>query len=460
MKTKSIDLFLKQRRMDLIFKYLFVAKPSDFTRQAYLENIRAFNGFCEDCPSDGNPKTSPDDFINGYETLIQTLKSEGFNNDCGSVPIGKNGEILDGAHRLSVCAFLDLDIDAVNTDSSLSYWDYSYFRAKGMRNDMMDYGALEYVKLNPNAYIVNLQPVTKTEKDNFVVDILEKYGFVYYKKDCWVSFNGLVNLKKIYYGSSWEKATWIGTSDNGFSGAKDHAACSMGKNPMRVFVFVCDSIENVKKAKEEIRELYGIGNHSVHINDTHEEAVCLAENYFNENTLFQLNTRPYQFHDDVFEKHIGYLKTECAKNHISIDNICGAGSTPLNVFHIRRSRDLDYLTIDKGCLPENEVISSHNKYQDFYPHPIQDIITNPAYHMYYDGMKFISLEVHYAMKRKRHEVPKDVLDCKKAKTVMVYKRMMDKICQSRVCRKGLSKKQHKMVMLLYKYIGASVLCER
>jgi hypothetical protein len=451
MKTKAIDLFLRQRRFDLIFKYLYIAKPSEFAKKAYLENIRAFNNFHEDCPSDGIPKTSSVDFISGYEALIKRIKEDGFNKDFGSIPIGLNGEIWDGAHRLSACAFLNIDIDVVHTNISNSYWDYGYFQTKGMRSDIMDYGALEYVKLNPNAYIVNLQPVTKANYDKSVVDILEKYGFIYYQKDCWISFNGLVNLKKICYGSSWEKAAWIGSYNSGFRGAKDHADSSMGKNPMRVFVFVCNDLNNVKKAKEEIRALYGIGNYSVHINDTHAEAICLAENYFNENTLFQLNTRPYKYYDSVFESNIDYLKAECLKNDVDTDNICGAGSTPLNVFQIRHSQDLDYLTIDKGCLPENEIISSHNKHQNLYPYPIQDIVTDPAYHMYYNGIKFISLEILYAMKKRSPRELKNILDYRKANTILTYRKLLNIIRQSRICRGGRTRKQSQIVLLLYKY---------
>lgn len=449
MQINSLDLFLTQRRFDLIFKFLYAKDPSNYVKDAYLESISAFNGFSEES-TNGILKSNPSDFLTIFDTLINEIKEHGFDSRLGLLPIGTNGDIIDGAHRLAICAAYRINV-VTETSHLNALWDYHFFRDNGLRSDIMDFGALEYVKINPNAYIVNLQPVTNSNKDNKVVEILEKYGFVYYEKKCWVTFNGLVNLKKICYGSSWEKASWIGSVSDGFYGAKDHASHSMGKNPMRVFIFVCPNINNVKKAKEEIRALYGIGNYSVHINDTHEEAICLAENYFNSNTLFQLNTRPYQFHDKIFENHIEYLKLECQKNDVSTDRICGAGSTPLNVFHIRHSQDLDYITIDEKRLPENEIISSHNRYQENYPYSIQEIVTNPIFHMYYNGIKFISLDVLYEMKNKRHEIPKDILDCRKLKHIIFYKKIFNKRVQSKICKHGRTKIQGKLVALLYKY---------
>ena len=114
-------------------------------------------------------------------------------------------------------------------------------------------------------------------KDNEVVKILEKYGFVYYKKEINLTFDGYVNLKKLSYGSFWDRESWIGNVENKFAGAQAHAKQSMGNNPLRAFVFVCDDLQKVIKSKAEIRDLFNLGNYSVHINDTREEAIWLAE---------------------------------------------------------------------------------------------------------------------------------------------------------------------------------------
>ena len=77
-------LFLKQRRFDLIFKYLYVVKPNNaFVRAAYLENIRAFNGYFELEPSDGIAKDTPEKFISSFDTLIKSMRENGFHTTQG-----------------------------------------------------------------------------------------------------------------------------------------------------------------------------------------------------------------------------------------------------------------------------------------------------------------------------------------------------------------------------------------
>ncbi|TLD82030.1 hypothetical protein LS68_003235 [Helicobacter sp. MIT 05-5293] len=412
---KALDLFLRQKRFDLIFKYLYVKYPhNNFIKQAYLENIRAFNDFYEDDPSYKCPKESPQDFLNSFDKLILSIKDNNFIATNNQIPIGKNNEISDGAHRLAICAFLDLNIETKEDDSDELY-DFIFFRKNNMSKDIMDYGALEYVKLHPHAYIVNLHSITDRDKDEEVYRLLETYGFVFYQKDVQLSFNGYVNLKKISYGSFWNQESWIGDTHNKFAGAQEHARLSMGQNPMRVYIFVCDEFEKVVKAKQEIRNLFGIGNYSVHINDTKEEAIALAQIYFNQNSLDMINYRSFKYESSKIDSLIQRLMSLAKEKTINIDNICGSGSTPLNVYGLRESSDLDFLCCDENNDNFNiqeEDLSNHDSELIYYPYPKDEIINNPKFHFYYKGMKFISLDILYQMKKKRNEKPKDIKDCK------------------------------------------------
>lgn len=446
-KNDAMRLFLRQRRFDLIFKYLYVKDSNDFNKKAYIESIRAFNGFQEES-SNGVIKKSSSDFVEVFDSLIKEIKKEGYVASLGGVKVNSTGKVIDGAHRLSICASLGKNVVLEDTDLDAN-WDYNFFRSKNMKEEIMDYGALEFTKINPQAYVVNLMPVSNPSNDEKVIKILEKYGFVYYKKDVWITYNGLVNLKKISYGNFWERASWVGTSQNYYSGAQNHARLSMGKYPLRVVVFVCDSLEKVIEAKKEIRDLYGIGNFSVHINDTHEEAIQLAETYFNRNSLFLVNTRLFYLDDPIFEKHIEVLKNACRDMKLDIDRTCGAGSTPLNAFQIRHSEDLDYLTLDEGCLPNNDILSSHDKHRELYPYSIEDIITNPCHHLYYNGVKFISLETLYCMKMKQWEAPKNILDSNKIKNIMLYEKLVNTIKQENICKCGATMIQKKIVTGIY-----------
>ena len=104
MKQNALQLLFKQKRFDLIFKYLYLKYPdSDFVRTAYLENIRVFNGFVEVVPSDGIPKSSAEEFIDRFNKLYESIKTKGFDSLC-SIPVRRNGEISDGATSIgSLC---------------------------------------------------------------------------------------------------------------------------------------------------------------------------------------------------------------------------------------------------------------------------------------------------------------------------------------------------------------------
>lgn len=413
MKQNAKQLFLKQKRFDLIFKYLYLKYPeNDFVKKAYLENIRAFNGFYEIEPSDGIEKNTPEKFLNSFDKLIKSIKSDGFNKNLGVIPVGDNGEISDGAHRLAICAYLNQEIET-EPDGRNDLYDYKFFQARKMNPDIMDYGALEYVKLNPNAYIVNLHAVTDMKKDDAVVQILEKYGVVYYKKEIRPTFDGYVNLKKLSYGSFWDREDWIGNVENKFAGAQMHAKQSMGGSPLRAFVFVCDDLNKVIQMKAEIRALYNIGNFSVHINDSREEAIWLAETYFNKNSLDMINNRPLDYEDPRFDEMVEELKKTSLRHKVNLEDICGAGSTPFDIYALRKSSDLDFLYCgDKNFDIQTETLSNHDSELKYYPYPKKEIVENPAYHFYYQGMKFISMDVLYLMKKNRNEKPKDINDCK------------------------------------------------
>ena len=415
MKVNALDLFLKQKRFDLIFKYIYLKnkdKNVKFFEDLYAEHIRAFNGFDEIEPSDGVPKQSREDFIKSFDKLYNNMSKKGFDKKLGIIPIGDNGEISDGAHRLTCAAVLGLDVE-LEDDHRNDLYDYKFFQNQNINPDAADYAALEYVKLNPNAYIVNLQSVTDPKFDADVESILEKYGFIYYKKNVDITFNGLVNLKKLSYGSFWERESWIGNAENGFAGAVYHANNSFGKNPLRVYVFVCEKLADVLTAKAEIRALFNIGNFCVHINDTREEAIALAQTYFNKNSLYMINKRPYQYEDSHFDDMVMELRNKIRNNTaLKTEDFCCLATS---IFGIRKSGDLDLFYIGAENIDfYSDDLSDNSDEFKFYPVSPDEILYNPLNHCYYQGIKFVSLDVLLNIKKARNK-PGDMDTCKMIK---------------------------------------------
>ena len=164
--------------------------------------------------------------------------------------------------------------------------------------------------------------------------------------------------------------------------------------------------------KAEIRELIGKGTWPCHITDTREEALTLGRIYFNPNALLVYNGRSHVYDSRDFDARVDELKQRLSKAGLPLEGIIGAGSTPLGVAGIRKTKDFDYLALDDryDMAIHDDMYSPHDSQLRRYPLPKEQLINDSNYYFYYRGMKFISLDVLAAMKRKRHEWPKDWKD--------------------------------------------------
>jgi hypothetical protein len=413
---QTMDLFYLQRRFDIIFKY-FYAKWSfvvqtDFPKQIYLSHIFAFNKFYEKSPY----KKLPIDFINSFDKLLNSIKNNEFDKNY-PIPIHFTGELVNGAHRFVSAMIANREISTTLLDTgNTNIYDYSFFKERGLANEIADFNACLYVPMNPFARMFLLHPVAKLEYDDIIKNILNKYGFIYYEKELHLTYNGYVNLKKMNYARD-KKNQWGGTPANDYEGLKKHALASFagGKNPLRIFVWVCKNEQSVIDAKREIRAIYDIGNYSCHSSDTHEEAIELAQTFFNENSLYYLNNRAYGLTTSKFDEFIENLKQDLISQKIPLQAVCACGSTPMGIFGIRTVRDLDFLCIDDCGYSKTSVIrspaSSHADMSHLYEPCKDEIILNPKYHFYYRGLKFITLDVLLQFKTNRKEKPKDINDC-------------------------------------------------
>lgn len=107
-ETMPINL-VSQYRYDVFIKYYYVQayitkSNFKFAKEVYLNHIKSFNNFTE---PDGR-KNNPNDFIKKFNNLIDSVKKKGIYKTI--IPITKNGEIIDGAHRLSIALYLNLKI--------------------------------------------------------------------------------------------------------------------------------------------------------------------------------------------------------------------------------------------------------------------------------------------------------------------------------------------------------------
>lgn len=118
-------------RYDVYVKYFYVKSyieksNYDLAKKIYLYHIKTFNNFFE---PDGS-KSSPDDFIDNFNTLIESIKTKGLSTTV--IPISKTGIPIDGAHRLAICLYLKIKVSFLVFDLLDAKYDKEFFINRGM----------------------------------------------------------------------------------------------------------------------------------------------------------------------------------------------------------------------------------------------------------------------------------------------------------------------------------------
>lgn len=76
--------------------------------------------------------------------------------------------------------------------------------------------------------------------------------------------------------------------------------CFQKQGAVRAFLIESDSADDMRQCKEDIRDLYGISNDSIHINDTHKETLLIAQILFNENSVHFLNNADLKYFQNFY----------------------------------------------------------------------------------------------------------------------------------------------------------------
>ena len=218
--------------------------------------------------------------------------------------------------------------------------------------------------------------------------------------------NGLINIKKVNYG----KEEWAGNYENGYKGLKKHATMCTGLRKLRVLIFVSESLENVLMAKKEIRNLLKKGNYPIHINDCHNEAIELADIYFNNDKINWLNSASYKLNLKHFNACLSEFKEFALKNHFDLNKMCLSGSLVLELYGLRKAKDIDVIHSYTINFKDEKNISSHYSENKYYSDIFDKIIIDYNKTMTYEGIKILSIKELLRMKMKRHEFIKDFID--------------------------------------------------
>lgn len=280
------------QRIDLVVKYYYIQCRENnenlaFARELYEKHIEAFTDgtFLE---HGNNHKNSIDRYIEVFHGLIEEFKENGFKPSISIIPIGKNYELLDGAHRVACAAYFNQKIRVIRFPTLSVDYGVKFFKWRLLDDCYMDFIVKEFAALKDTVHLLIAWPkVTESRKLDVIQEMLENNQCkVMYRKRLRFSRDELWNL--IF--SIYKEEYWIGNSKNNFEGItlKTDLCYDLG-GAIEIYIIDSPSLELLNKAKEKIRDFFSIGKSSIHTTDSKKEMMNILMFIFDRNCNRVLN---------------------------------------------------------------------------------------------------------------------------------------------------------------------------
>lgn len=390
---------MSPQRLDLGFKLFYLnyrVKLSKLSDNLYKKTIEIITNFS--FQEFGNDKkNSYPTFIDQFKQIENSILSNGFDYHESVIPVSQDNIILDGSHRLCSCIKNNIEVPTIKYESRTPNYNWVFFRDRGMGLKQIELGVTEYINYSNDIYIAFLWPVAK-EKVQVLKDIIGNDKILYLKKVKFETSGALNLIAQIYHDQK-----WLGTLETEYNGAISKLSSTFDSSGItHIILFQSDNILKVNSIKDKFRDQVGMGKHSVHINDSKDELISASQLVLNENSISFLNNSNILKYKDNFKK-IEHFKKVLVENKISFNDIVVGGSLPLSLYGYLEPSDIDFLStvIDKDL---DIKICSHNSYEKFYKKSIDELVYNPDNYFYFNGIKFLKLEVLVEFKRNRNEI--------------------------------------------------------
>lgn len=403
-----------QYRFDLGAKYFYIKCflkkiNTMFHKELYHQHMITFNN----CIEKNSTKNNIEHFYREFDNLIENMKNHGFNNNY-PIPIGNNGIIINGAHRLITSKYLNIEpITKIQDKIGSLEYDYNFFikrnkyssQFKNLSSKYSDFIALnnlELLKDTNNVRAIIIYPISnKLNKTNQIEKILKNNGRIMYKKEIKLSEQGIKNLIiELYRGETWIGGTFPKNDNNG-----KFKNC-YADFPIIYYMYYFNNEKEDLIIKEKIRNLFNLKKDSVHITDHYNDTFRVSSSLLNENSIKFLN-----YGTNIISEKSKNLLIQYFKKVNQDENYIITSSVLLELFGLREAKDIDYIHLNDNKLSLSNISPHTGKWLDYYPQNKDDIIYNPNNYFYINGHKFVSLDIIKLMKQNRNE-NKDVNDIK------------------------------------------------
>lgn len=411
-KIPARKLFCPER-IDFMAKWIYIdayEKKMDMTDAIHLysAHLDAFSRGTFVEPGE-EWKNTLQVYLNTFNSLIEEIKANGFDERKSLIPVGANETVLDGSHRVAVAAYFEQTVTIIRFPEVSQDFGTEFFRSNLLSSKYLDRLVVEYLKHKDNCYFACLWPVAYEEsKLKQAEKIISEYGKIVYSRDVMMNRNGLRNFMIQIYGHQ----AWVGTYENKYEGVDGKVTpCYAKGKATHTIVFSADCLDSVLEIKKRIRQIYRLENHSIHISDNMLETKQMAELLYNENSMHHLNYGKPDLYKTV-NARVKEFKELVLKNDMELSRFIVDSGSVLEIYGLRLSRDLDYLTdySDIDFL-RTENCDNHISELSYYNCSVSDLIYNPNNYFVCNGVKFVSLTKLQEMKSRRGE-KKDKRDVK------------------------------------------------
>lgn len=239
--------------------------------------------------------------------------------------MGDNGSILDGSHRTAIAWYYDYQLPIVHIAGKSKNYNYEFFKERGLSDKYLDFMSWLFILYSKQSYVACLWPrACGKTKLNAADRLISKRCGIFYRKEIKFNYHGIEQLMIHVYG----KQPWAGSVDDGYKGIPIKARnCYRNSAFTTVYILPGVELDKILSLKSEIRELFQIENHSIHITDTREEAIEAAQVLLFENSVTLLNygeiVKDKKLAATIIEHHAKRHSNELILNTLAVKSLLG-----------------------------------------------------------------------------------------------------------------------------------------
>lgn len=274
----NAEVFLKPQRLDLVCKLFYIEcrekrQKQKLAERLYEEHIRAFSEGTFREPGT-QEKHSISNYIECFNRMIDDIRENGVDVKKSVIPVGDGNSILDGSHRTAIAMYYHQQIPVVRLPGIYKNYNYTFFQNRGIQKNALRYMAYLYLVYDRHSYVACLWPRAHEHgKRKLCKKLFEEHSSIVYQERKLVSYQKFFRWMLVLYGNQ----AWIGSRTDGYPALVQKAkACYLWGSATDIYILTGRTLKEMTALKQQIRALFLIGNHSIHMTDTKSEAVDAA----------------------------------------------------------------------------------------------------------------------------------------------------------------------------------------